>query len=56
MVRDPEPVSDQGSDSGLGPDIAREAEGFRPLGQEFQQLALLFWGEAESCPRGWSVA
>jgi hypothetical protein len=46
VVGDPEPVSDQGGHSRLGPDLSWEAESFRSLGQEFQQLASLFWREA----------
>jgi hypothetical protein len=42
MVRDPETVSDQGGHSGLGPHLPLEAESFRPLGQELQELVSLF--------------
>jgi hypothetical protein len=42
MVRDPEAVSNQGRHSRLGPHIALEAEGFRSLGQELQELVPLF--------------
>jgi hypothetical protein len=46
MVRDPEAVSDQGGHAELGPDFPLEAQGFRSLGQELQELIPLCWGQA----------
>src|SRR5918992_4296102 len=55
MIGDPEAVSNQGGHSGLGPHLPWEAERFRPLGQQLQELVPLCRGQAGGCSWGWLV-